>query len=95
MRIYSSTRTIYPELARNGLLKCTQELRGHTSLAQVCWIHGISVERGPMRFGDLQDAAPLSRQAIEELLLEDARNRNDSTDRLLIEAIAADITCQT
>ena len=94
MQIYSSTRTIYPKLALNGLLKCPHALRGHVSLAQVCWTHGISVERAPIRFDKLQEPAAIPRNMIRKLLDQDARNRRDAIDRLLIDATAADSHAQ-
>ena len=91
MRIYVGTRTTHRELARNGLLQVSPVIAGHSSLAQVCWLHGIAVERVPIRFGKLEAPAPLTGREILALLEDDARDRMDGTDHQLIEAVAADL----
>lgn len=94
MSIYSRTATLYPELARNGLLECGDQLAGHSSLAHVCWIHGIQVERAPIRFGALQEASPMTEQEVLDALRLDSDGRLDATDRALIAAAEQDVAAK-
>jgi hypothetical protein len=90
MQIYASTWSSYPQIGANGLLNCTGSFVGHVSLAQMCWIHGIKVEKAPIRFDQLQDPARLSARATLESLECDAVGRMDRMDRLLLAAAKAD-----
>ena len=92
MNIYSRTWTTYPALSAAGLFQCSAEFTGHITLAQVCWTHGVRVEKIPMRFGALQEAEPLSTQAILACLTADAIGREDYSDHELIAAARADAT---
>lgn len=94
MSTYSRTWALYRELADAGLHACPPELSGHSSLAQVCWIHGIDVQRSPMRFGDLLEASPMPSQQIAECLEQDASDRMDAEDRSLLAAVRADLSAR-
>jgi len=90
MEIYSGAWTSYPVLAENHLLQCTAEFQGHAALAQVCWMHGVEVQRVPMKFGRLHDAEPLRSMEILRCLRLDAEGRMGHTDLTLIEAANRD-----
>ncbi len=85
MAIYSRTYSLYPELAAAGLYQCPEELSGHSSLAQVCWVHGIDVRRAPMKFGSLQEVSPLGEAEVLECIEADAAGRMDTSDGALFE----------
>lgn len=91
MAVYSRTWSTYPLLARAGLLACPEELSGHSSLAQVCWTHGIDVRRAPLKFGDLQEAEPLGSSDIERCLRVDSEGRDHPSDQELLRAVRADL----
>ncbi len=90
MSVYSSTYSVYPELAAAGLYECPPELSGHSSLAQVCWLHGIDVTRAPVKFGQLEEVAPLRPAEVLACLEIDAARRNDDVDRRLLSAARSD-----
>ncbi len=90
MAIYSRTYSLYPSLADAGLSQCPPELSGHSSLAQVCWVHGIDVRRVPMKFGTLQEVSPLGTAEVLECIQADATGRMDTSDRELLTAARAD-----
>lgn len=91
MRIYGQTYADALVLESRGLLDVSSFLQGHVSLARQCWLHGVHVHKFPARFGGLQEFAPLASAAILEQLRRDAEGRNDSTDRLLMDAVSRDI----
>jgi hypothetical protein len=91
MRTYSTAWTWYPRFAANGLLKCPKSFEGHVSLAQVCWLHGISVRRVPIRFDGLKEPERLPSETIRHCLVKDAMGRMNGTDRLLLESISSDL----
>ena len=91
MAIYSRTYSLYPSLAAAGLYQCPPELSGHSSLAQVCWVHGIDVRRVPMKFGTLQEVSPLGTTEVLECIQADAAGRMDASDRELLAAARADV----
>ncbi|MDB5686674.1 MAG: hypothetical protein JWR77_1263 [Rhizorhabdus sp.] len=91
MAVYSRTASLYDRFASHGLLRMPAELTGHLSLAQMCWLHDIAVGRLPMRFGALQDPERMAAADIDECLRADAAGRMDRIDRLMIDAIAADL----
>lgn len=91
MTVYSRTWTTYPALASAGLFDCGPEFAGHSSLAQVCWTHGLDVRRAPIRFGALAEAERMSSPEILTCLRDDASGRDDEIDRRLIAAVRADL----
>jgi hypothetical protein len=90
MVIYSGAWNSYPILAENHLFQCTPEFLGHAALAQVCWVHGIDVQKAPIKFGQLHDAEPMRLTEILRCLRLDAEGRMDHTDLKLIEAANLD-----
>ncbi len=90
MTVYSRTASTHPRLAAAGLFQCDRAFTGHFSIGQVCWVHGVRVEKVPMRFGLLQEAKPLGTQAILECLAADSAGRVDDIDRRLVAAARAD-----
>jgi len=91
MRVYAETWTTYPKLAQFGLMGCEPGFQGHSSIAQVCWLHGIEVRRIPVAFGALGEAEPLGARAILDHLAQDAAGRMDEIDAGLIAAITRDL----
>lgn len=91
MRAYSTTWSLYPAFAENGLFRCPPPMMGHITLAHNCLIHGISVEKMPGAGGSLLDPEPLSSPDIRRSLEEDAQGRMDPLDLLLLEAVAEDL----
>lgn len=91
MRVYSSAWNLFPRFASKGLFECPSTFQGHVSLAYVCWLHGIDVKKMPMGFGPLADPERLSSSSILHCLQQDAEGRMDQRDRLLIDAISADM----
>ena len=91
MALYSRTYSLYPALAGARLSQCPPELSGHSSLAQVCWVHGIDVRRVPMKFGTLQEVSPLGTAEVLECIQADAAGRMDASDRELLTAARADV----
>lgn len=90
MRIYANAYETYPRYAEDGLFQCVPGFHGHATLAQVCWLGGLTVERLPIRFGPLAELAPLSTDEILSALEQDAASRLDSTDIALIDAARQD-----
>jgi hypothetical protein len=91
MEVYANTWTNYPRIAEEGLFRCPSSFQGHATLAQVCWLHGITVRKIPMFFNALREAAPLSSPLIRDSLCADAMGRMDPTDTLLLDAISQDV----
>ena len=63
---------------------------GHVSLAYMAWLHGIRVERIPIKWQPLRDPQGLSTTQISRAVRADAGPRNDDWDRRLIAAIERD-----
>jgi hypothetical protein len=92
LRTYADTYATFPELvAPHGLYKASTEFTGHVSLAYVSWLHGIRVERAPLKREGLADPKALSSATILAAVQRDAEGRNDSWDQRLIAAIQSDI----
>jgi hypothetical protein len=90
MALYAGTWQSFPKLAAAGLARCPDAFTGHVSLALTTWAQGIDVTRLPIRFGTLQDAAPLGAQEILAALQTDSRD--DAQDQQLIGAIQTDLS---
>jgi hypothetical protein len=91
MARYAETAALYPRLAALELAGAPAALEGHVSLAQICWLHGIRVDKAPIRFGRLLEPEPFGTAAIIAALETDAAGRHDAIDRALIEAARADL----
>jgi hypothetical protein len=91
MRVYASTYEIYPGLTPHGLFNFPAELAGHTSLAYVCWLHGIRVEKLPVKWEWLREPKALSMATILETVGQDAAGRNDVWDQAVLGAIRDDV----
>lgn len=89
MAIYADTWTRFPLAAAAGLANCPPRLTGHVSLALTCWLHGIAVDRVPIGFGTLLEAAPMRSDEIAAALEADGA-RGPGADRLL-DAVRADL----
>lgn len=93
MATYAGAWESFPELAGAGLGGCPREFTGHVSLALTCWFQGIAMEKAPVRFGTLIEAAPMSSVEIHSALkfdLADGRPA-DRTDERLLAAVRQDI----
>lgn len=90
MRVYASTYELHDRLAPHGLFKYPEQLAGHLSLAYTCWLHGIRVERLPVKMEPLADAEPLSLATVQRVIHQDADGRNDADDQKLLAALAED-----
>jgi len=91
MDVYAKTWIDYPRIADEGLFQCPASFQGHATLAQVCWLHGITVRKIPMFFDALREAEPLSSLLIRDCLQVDAEGRMDPTDVLLLNSISQDV----
>jgi hypothetical protein len=91
MQVYSTTWSTFRRFAGSNLLKCPRAFEGHVSLAQICWLHSINVKRVPIGFEPLQEPERLPSKRILNCLTKDAANRMDRIDRLLLEAVSADL----
>jgi hypothetical protein len=91
MRAYADTYAIYPSLAAQRLFKLPATTTGHVSLAYVCWLHGIKIERVPIKWLPLMDPQDLSSSAILVAVKKDAEGRDDSWDRAIIASIEKDM----
>ena len=90
MKIYAGTWTRFPTFAAADLARCPKDFTGHVSLALTCWILGLSVEKMPVKFGQLVDAQPLSSREILEAL--EASRPNDTADHKLRDAVLKDLS---
>jgi len=91
MSLYSDAWNFFPAAGAEGLYDWSKNFLGHTSLAQVCWVHGISVERIPMKSLGCIDADTLSLESIHKKIEIDAKNRMDDIDQRLLQASARDL----
>jgi hypothetical protein len=91
MEVYAKTAVNYPPIADEGLFKCPSSFQGHATLAQVCWLYGITVRKIPIFFGPLREADPLSSRLIRDSLHGDAMGRMDAMDKLLLDAVSQDL----
>ncbi len=91
MKVYAETWLKYPQVASYGMAKCEPELRGHVSLAHICWLSGFPVLQAPIKFGRLCDPEPLSSANILQALSTDAESRMDTIDQELIHAARDDL----
>jgi hypothetical protein len=91
MRAYANTYAIYPSLAAQRLFKFPPTTTGHVSLAYVCWLHGIKIERVPIKWLPLMDPQELSSSTILGAVKKDSEGRGDSWDRLIISSIEKDM----
>jgi hypothetical protein len=89
MQRYAETYATFPRLAALAPLGCPTKLTGHSSLALSCWTSGVGVEKTPIRFGALCEAAPLESASIRDALHKDGRD--DPRDRQLLAAVAQDL----
>ena len=90
MNLYARTFELFPTLIPEGLLKLPGELAGHVSLAYLAWLHGIRVERIPIKWQPLRDPQGLSTAQISRAVRADAGPRNDDWYGRLIAAIERD-----
>jgi hypothetical protein len=90
MQLYAGTWTHFPAFAAAGLAQCPTDFAGHVSLALTCWISGISVEKVPVKFGQLVDARPLPSREILDAL--DADGADDAATRKLRDAVLKDLS---
>jgi hypothetical protein len=91
MRAYADTYSIYPALAAQRLFKLPPTTTGHVSLAYACWLHGITIERVPIKWLPLMDPQQLSSSTILGAVKRDAEGRDDVWDRVIIAAIEKDM----
>ena len=87
MGLYSRAWTLAPRLFEAGLLSVSTPFVGHATLAECCWLAGLSVHRVPIQFGPLCEASPLSRSDLRSALENDASQRNDRIDIELLDAL--------
>lgn len=90
MDCYANTRAIQQQACREGWYGFTPALVPHLSLAQSLFFQGVRVKSLPgIRLGPIVGDAPLSREAILELLMRDIggppRNR---MDEILVESLS-------
>ncbi|MEO9616150.1 hypothetical protein [Parasphingorhabdus sp.] len=90
-RIYAETYTRAKDLLDIGLYRMGDELAGHSSFAQVCWLHGIDVCKVPIKFAPFREAEKMSAEEIRLSLAEDSAGRMDGYDQRLIAANSADL----
>lgn len=90
-RIYAETFTRAKALLDIDLYRMGDELAGHSSFAQVCWLHGIEVCKVPIKFAPFREAEKMSGDEIRAALAEDSSGRMDGYDQRLIAANAADL----
>lgn len=88
MQIYANTWETFPALAQSNIAHCPEDFEGHASLAMTAWTNGVTVKRLPVRFGVLQEAAPLSTQDIIATLEKDSRG--NAEDIRLLDAARKD-----
>lgn len=91
MRVYAGTYGLHPELSAQGLLSCPPSPAGHASLAYNCWLHGIRVEKLPVKLGSLMDPQSLSSATILDAVSHDAASRDDAWDRSMLAAVRQDL----
>ncbi len=91
MSLYSDTWKFNPIASSQGLLNWPKHFTGHVSLAQTCWIHGIDVEKIPIRWSALLDPEALPLELVLEKVRLDASDRMDKFDRQLINALEMDL----
>lgn len=91
MSVYASTYERYPSLAKMELAGAPQELTGHVSLAQTCWLSGVDVEVLPFKRQGLMEMDSLSSQTIISALETDSAGRNDDVDRAFLKAARSDL----
>ncbi|WP_421782120.1 hypothetical protein [Kiloniella litopenaei] len=89
-RVYSTTYSQSREFFQHQLYKMEPRLTGHSSFAQICWLHGIEVRKVPIKFGDFREAEKMPAQEIRHALERDCANRMDKNDNRLLAAISAD-----
>jgi hypothetical protein len=90
MEVYARAWESYPRLAEMDLAETPRQFKGHASLAQVCWLQRVRVERAAVKFGRLRDPAHLDSKDILEALLQDSQGRHDRADQELISAAQED-----
>lgn len=90
-RLYAETWSRADKLADLDLYKFNRELTGHSSMAQLCWLHGIDVRKVPIKFGEFQEAQPFPATMIRQALAQDSEGRRDYIDERLIGANAIDL----
>ncbi|MAC81918.1 MAG: hypothetical protein CML66_28130 [Rhodobacteraceae bacterium] len=95
MAIHAATARTYPPLAALDLAGFPPALTGHVSLAGTCWLAGITVTKLPFRRGPLLESETLPATTIRAALETDADRRNDAHDRVLLTAVARDLTGQS
>lgn len=92
MSKYADTWKSYPAIAETQAGGWPKQLTGHVSLALTCWSNRIRMEKAPLRFGRLLDAAPMASPDIHAALNEDLASRTlDKTDKALLVAVRRDM----
>lgn len=89
MAVYADTWQSFPRFAEAGLARFPKVLTGHVSLALAAWMHGIQMEKAPIRFGSLHEASPMPTPEIIAALEQDWRG--DAADERLMSAARQDL----
>lgn len=85
-RVYADTWSRSDELRQLDLHRLDRHFNPHTTMAYVCWLHGVEIRKVPIKFGHFQDAEPLAANEIREALARDGGGRMDAFDLRLIAA---------